>query len=306
MWKNRTSKSTLRNCILVMMVFLELLSYCDKQTCNICAIFRNEARFLREWIEFHRLVGVEHFYLYNDRSTDNFAEVLKPYIEQGTVTFTSWPAQKGQHLWNQICAYNDCLKKLKHTDGWLAFIDIDEFIFPMQGTNINNALHEFSSYRGLSIFTASFEYPWIELMPENSLVTKSFTKCTYDFQFFTKNLIQPKYTKRVAIHEATFEEGFFPVNTRGQKTTRHDDVSIGGKNHEYAIDKIRINHYRYRDLKDLVDRIQLRIPMYCKPGNVECYMSIINEIVQRCTKPNKVDDFAIQKYLPELERAIKG
>ena len=32
---------------------------------SICAIYRDEAPYLVEWIEFHRLVGVEHFYLYD-------------------------------------------------------------------------------------------------------------------------------------------------------------------------------------------------------------------------------------------------
>ena len=37
----------------------------------ICAIFREEAPFLAEWIDFHRKVGVSHFYLYNNFSTDD-------------------------------------------------------------------------------------------------------------------------------------------------------------------------------------------------------------------------------------------
>jgi len=45
---------------------------------SICTIFKNEARYLREWIEFHRLVGVDHFYLYENRSEDDFAPVLAP------------------------------------------------------------------------------------------------------------------------------------------------------------------------------------------------------------------------------------
>jgi hypothetical protein len=51
----------------------------------ICAIFQDEAPYLKEWIEFHRLVGVEHFYLYNHRSRDHYQEVLKPYILSGLV-----------------------------------------------------------------------------------------------------------------------------------------------------------------------------------------------------------------------------
>ncbi|MGC1878452.1 MAG: glycosyltransferase family 92 protein [Rhabdochlamydiaceae bacterium] len=42
---------------------------------SVATIFRDEARFLKEWIEFHKLIRVEHFYLYNHRSQDN----LKKY-----------------------------------------------------------------------------------------------------------------------------------------------------------------------------------------------------------------------------------
>jgi hypothetical protein len=31
----------------------------------VAAVFRRETRYLREWLEFHRLVGVERFYLFN-------------------------------------------------------------------------------------------------------------------------------------------------------------------------------------------------------------------------------------------------
>ena len=49
----------------------------------ICLIFKDEAPFLQEWIEYHHLIGIEHFYLYNNNSTDNYEEVLKPYIDKG-------------------------------------------------------------------------------------------------------------------------------------------------------------------------------------------------------------------------------
>ena len=37
-----------------------------KYTICICGIFRNEGKYLDEWIKFHLLIGVEHFYLYNN------------------------------------------------------------------------------------------------------------------------------------------------------------------------------------------------------------------------------------------------
>ena len=32
-----------------------------KYQVSICAIFKNEAKYLKEWIEFHKIIGVEHF-----------------------------------------------------------------------------------------------------------------------------------------------------------------------------------------------------------------------------------------------------
>ena len=40
-------------------------------TLAVGAIFQNEARYLREWIEFHRRQGVERFYLYENNSSDD-------------------------------------------------------------------------------------------------------------------------------------------------------------------------------------------------------------------------------------------
>ncbi len=42
----------------------------------LCSIFQNEAAWLREWLEFHLLVGVQHALLYNNHSTDAYGEVV--------------------------------------------------------------------------------------------------------------------------------------------------------------------------------------------------------------------------------------
>ena len=56
-------------------------------------IYRNEAPYLAEWLEFHRLVGVERFYLYDNESEDDHLEVLAPYIEEGIVEVHEWPGR---------------------------------------------------------------------------------------------------------------------------------------------------------------------------------------------------------------------
>ena len=53
----------------------------NKVYLSITAVLQNEAPYIKEWIEYHRLVGVERFYIYDNESTDNVKEILKPYID---------------------------------------------------------------------------------------------------------------------------------------------------------------------------------------------------------------------------------
>ena len=62
---------------------------------SACAIFRNEAPYLEEWLVFHLGIGVEHFYLYENRSTDDFRGVLAPFVERRQVTLVNWPKAQG-------------------------------------------------------------------------------------------------------------------------------------------------------------------------------------------------------------------
>lgn len=103
---------------------------------SICALFRNEAPYLREWIEFHRLVGVERFCLYQNLSEDGWQEVLQPYLEKGIVELTDWPRPSPC----QLDAYRHFLDRARSQPGWVAFIDCDEFLFSPVFATIQEAL----------------------------------------------------------------------------------------------------------------------------------------------------------------------
>ena len=92
---------------------------------SVVAILKNEAPYLKEWIEYHLIAGVDHFYLYDNDSSDNQAEVTRPYVEAGIVDYFFSPGKV-----MQMFAYNDAVKKFKFFSRYMAFIDGDEFIFP--------------------------------------------------------------------------------------------------------------------------------------------------------------------------------
>ena len=87
----------------------------------ICAIFKDEAPYLKEWIDYHHhVLGATHLYLYNNDSSDNYHDVLRPYIKAGVVELIDWKSCEKNAIHSerdgvywisyQRVAYNDCLK----------------------------------------------------------------------------------------------------------------------------------------------------------------------------------------------------
>lgn len=94
---------------------------------SVFSMFKNETHCLKEWIEHYIFHGVEHFYLINDNSDDNFLDVLTPYIEKGIVTLFN--ARWDYYLGRQKDIYNFyVLPRIKESK-WLLMVDMDEFMW---------------------------------------------------------------------------------------------------------------------------------------------------------------------------------
>jgi hypothetical protein len=76
-------------------------------------MFKNEALYLAEWIEFHLIVGQDFFFLVDDGSRDNFCAMLAPYIKRDYVSvfFDSQP---------QAPVLSDYLIWIRHLTFWVA------------------------------------------------------------------------------------------------------------------------------------------------------------------------------------------
>ncbi|MEI8365894.1 MAG: glycosyltransferase family 92 protein [Parachlamydiaceae bacterium] len=109
---------------------------------SVGCVFRDEASWLKEWIEFHLLIGVDHFYLYNNCSQDHYLEVLLPYIRNGTIELFDFPKQDWSNR-DQNYMYNHTLALAKGTSKWLAIIDTDEFINPLESASLKEYLENY-------------------------------------------------------------------------------------------------------------------------------------------------------------------
>jgi len=225
----------------------------------IGAIFRDEAPFLKEWIEFHKLVGVQHFYLFNNCSADNYATVLEPYINKGEVELIQWPfLSLSWENWLytvQAHAYEDCILRAQGKVKWLAIIDIDEFLTPISSDNVPDILEEYEEFGGVGFNWKLYGHSGLldlepnKLMIESLVMTAPHDRPTH---FGVKSIVRPEHVNGCHHpHYMSYKEGFFHVNSNKEPYIDSDGVTSG-----VYYDRLVINHYWSRTGNDLYRKLQ--------------------------------------------------
>lgn len=262
---------------------------------SVCSIFQNEALYLKEWIEYNRLIGVEHFYLFNNDSTDNYLEVLQPYISEGVVDVIDWPSLDKTQSWmqDQMNAYNYCIKKTEGITAWLAIIDVDEFIVPVQKPNLVKFLADFDPRKeigGIKMHFQLYGTSFLSTLPTDRLMIESFTlKAPTDYasknfpnNTVIKSIVRPEAIEKYKVHSGTYKAGYttFPKGGYDRFLT------------PVQIEQIRLNHYWTR-AEDFFYAVKIGRRM--RFTGVER-----KRIEQKLTDLNQVEDKVIFKFVPEL------
>lgn len=284
-------------------------AFCSLQSqyqLSICSIFKNEARYLKEWIEFHKLQGVEHFFLYNNCSTDPFMEVLDPYIKLGEVTLCDWNQtyeatniteySKAPWVIIQTNAFKHCLKRHGKTSKWIAFIDADEFLFCPDGVSLVDFLKNYENYGGLCVNWLLFGTSNIEKLAPSSLLIEHLTRCAPKNEprnHRVKSIVQPPRIKDCkSAHTFLYKKGFFSVDVHKNR------IQDGSANSEtVSIDKIRINHYWTRTESEFrEDKIPSRTGR--RSFETEKFLRDLAKNYNSCV------DTAILQFLPALKQKM--
>ncbi len=188
---------------------------------SICAIFKDEAPYLPEWIEFHRLVGVERFFLYDNGSSDGSREVVEPWVRAGVVSVAdcSIPLGEGGQSW----AYADALRHVRGRTRWLAFIDLDEFLFSPGPASLPDVLREFERHPGVVVNWQVYGSSGLTTRP-NGLVIESFVKrakTQWVRNRRVKSIVDPEHAVRpIGPHFFAYANGALAV------TEDHEPVRV--------------------------------------------------------------------------------
>lgn len=261
---------------------------------SVCAIFKNEAPYLKEWIEYHQMVGVDHFYLYNNGSVDSFRKVLSPYIKKKIVTLINWPDQFGpradsESIWplsSQLSAYENALKwsALGKTK-WLIFLDVDEFLVPSGQGKVTDLLNQYEDYPGITLASEFYDASHRSTIPQRKFVIES-TEITAPpapklVRAVQKTILKPELC--TSFVWPPYECRFM----KGEKAVKINQSLL------------RINRYENRLRFQQIDFIRKKLPLDAKSLSEEEKNKYLKEGYEI-----EDQERAIYRYLPDLYKKL--
>ncbi len=269
---------------------------------SICAIYRDEAPYLREWIEFHRLAGVERFFLYDNLSEDDHLEVLAPYLEEGIVTVRRWPVFDPQ-----VPAYNDCIRWHRYDSRWIAFIDVDEFLFSPTGQSLQQVLADYEAWPGVAVAWTMFGTGGHRTRPPG-LVIENYLRTIEqpDPIMNMKRIVDPtRVTTCASAHHCVYpymsavDENHFPV----------DGHTLMAPSSE----RLRLNHYNSKSEEDFDAKFDRWLAIGKRPSaSTRRFQAWSDQVptvddLERLRKEeeNGGRDETILMFLPALREALR-
>ena len=264
----------------------------------VVSVFKDEAPYLEEWIEFHRMLGVGGFVLYDNGSSDGSRALLAPYEAEGVVRVVDWRIFTDL-VRPQALAHAHAVANHGARWRWMAFIDVDEFLFPLEGGSLLAALAAYDDLPSLSL-------PWMNFGPDGhvekppGLVIENYReRAVYPFRPDQYSLVR---------HKTLVD----PCRVTAAGTHMH--AVDGGPPASFTERRARITPETARDFRLLVSE-RLRLNHYFTRSEAEMARKLAKGRISRAggVAPDALDnrlrqyrlaterDEAIQRFVPALK-----
>jgi len=224
---------------------------------SVISIFKNEATIIKEWIRHYIEEGVEHFYLIENGSSDDFESQIEEYKDKITLFRDSAEGI-------QVTGYDKyMIPKFEETE-WLILCDLDEFIWaPDKNNTIASVL------RSLDDNVGAIKIPWImygssgHISQPDSVVPNFTKRVDYDkdeTRVFKKRddghkWIESKCIARgsaatnFAIHHIYTKSDYKVLNFNLEEIDDIDQSFQIISNEKIKTAKLRLNHYPIQSLE---------------------------------------------------------
>jgi hypothetical protein len=271
----------------------------------VVAIVRDERKFLDEWLVYHRLLGIDHFFVYDDEPDLSMGEFLRPHAAHVTVVpwFERHRSMYGRN--KQTKAYTHALHNGLSPFDWVAYLDVDEFLVLKEHGDIHGFLSP------IDRTVASVMLNWVVYGHNGfyddppGLVTASLTKRMGNPSVRHKSISRVADILQVtSAHHVGLKRGR-RVGASGSDRGIEDRIVPGD------VDVACVNHYQCRSFSRWMARAErgdaADDPIGLYPGNDwrwttdGCLRQFVGVVA---TKHNEVVDESMLRYKLALEEGI--
>lgn len=252
----------------------------------LCAVMRDEDRYIDEWVDYHLAIGFEHIYIYDshpnytlhtwyqNRIQSEYITMMDSNTTTTTTTTTNITSTTSSriHLTNRILpdqgkvqeiVYGECLETLRELSDppkWVMVLDGDEFLVIRDYDKYPSVIEFFSEH----VIEGSVQINWIVLGTSNQTAYRD-VPVTKRFQYIIPGFTE---TKAVAIldhvvgwrvHYAYHKPGYNSIGIGGRKVgvagamccIRNGDVS-----------QAAIYHYKFKSYEEFFQKQCVRGDIY--------------------------------------------
>ena len=231
----------------------------------------------------------------------DFRTALDDYIDKGIVTLNDW--SRGDQAETQLSSHEHCLAEFGRTSRWIAFIDVDEFLFSPKMPSLAEALKPYESHPGVFVNWQLYGSSGHNLRPAG-LVIENYTKrapTNFPRNLKGKSIVNPreavKFNSAHYFHyrdgKSAVTENFEPVRAQmivsrdGRTRTTQSSVT------QVSVEHLRINHYCVKSQADYSLKAK-------DPARQWRYGREFFDVHDR----NEVMDSILHRYLPDLKAAL--
>lgn len=228
-----------------------------KYNTSVCLLIKDENNFLEEWLDNYWNIGVEHFYIYDNKSKVSVVETIANikngfYIDKcDVILFNEY-----KHM--QYDCYENCLVRFGKESRWIGFLDTDEFVeFTDDTTDIKLFLKEFED--NLAVWL-----PW-EIYGANGHVKRpvgsmreNYTKSIINpYGLWGKIFVQTALIQRMYVHGADSIGYYYPIITQEHKLLYEEYSELFNRMNDgdNIYPRVKINHYMTRSYQDWVEKM---------------------------------------------------
>lgn len=256
----------------------------SKYFLSLCSIIKDEPH-LEEFIIYYWILGVEHFYIYDNESAYPIKDRLCQYLFTQICTIIPFPGYS-----QQLNAFNHCLQTYGHETLWMANIDGDEFICPKKHWSLRDFLNDYPDAHAIGINWVFFGTSFHD-KKQHGYIIDDYRYCEGIQNAHVKTIYKPQHT-----HKSMTSPHYVILHDPSKYYDSHRNIINGPFNSNYTVDIIQINHYFTRSIEESIIKIN--------KGRADGTTLYYDSDDIHTLNNNIIDNYCADKYLPHLDKMI--